>query len=99
MHCCPYASPRRSPEQPRQPPPAVAEPPRRQLLRASQDLQPTLGEHARDPEPFPGQERRWSHRISGEPAASHGRGTQLRALISFQGLSRKVVSSIVYPFG
>jgi hypothetical protein len=67
-YCHPCSPPRRNPELPRQPPSATDEPPRRQLLRPSQDLQPTLGELALDPEQFPGREHRRSCRISGEPA-------------------------------
>jgi hypothetical protein len=89
-YCRPCASPRRNPEPSRLSPPATAEPPRRRLLRPNRDRQPTLGEHALDPEPFPGRKRRWSRRISGEPAVPWVEGPNCAILNLFRGLVAKI---------
>jgi hypothetical protein len=85
--------PLRNTEPPRPPPPATAEHPRRRLLRLNQDRQPTLGEHALDPEPLPGRERRRSRRISGEPAVPWVEGPNCVVLNLF---SRALARSYIF---
>jgi hypothetical protein len=69
--CCPSPRPpRQEPEPPRTSPPVAAVRRRGGPPRSNRFDLSTLGERTLNPEPSPGQERRRSRRISGEPAAS-----------------------------
>jgi hypothetical protein len=67
--------------------------PLRQLLRPNSGHPQALGEHVVVHHRFPDRERSQPAGIW-PAAASHGRGTQLRVPISFQGPSSKDASSI-----
>jgi hypothetical protein len=66
--------PRRNPEPPWPPPPAIAVRPCRRLLRPNYGHHPILGEHVVVPDPSPSRERRRSRRIPANRAAPTTKG-------------------------